>query len=135
MTRLDRTALRQGASVALVFAVPFAVLSRWFADSGDSSGFAALFWLAALGGFTLGAGVAAWVQRVGTPFTHGTITAGGTYIAAQAVFIVVKLARGGDVNWLGAFFTLTVVLVVGVIGGALGAALHRRGFSPSSSRR
>ena len=42
-------------------------------------------------GFLVGAGCAAWVQRVGFPLSHGLVTAGGTYAAAQAVFITVRL--------------------------------------------
>jgi hypothetical protein len=130
MTRLDREALRQGGTVSLVFAVPFAVLSRLFADSDDSSGFAALLWLMALAGFVVGAGVAAWLQRSGLPLVHGMAAAGGAYLIAQVAFIVVKLARGGDVNWLSALFTFTFVLVAGLIGGALGSMLQRRGITP-----
>jgi hypothetical protein len=132
MTRLDREALRQGGTVSLVFAVPFAVLSRLFAGSDDSSGFAALLWLMALAGFVVGAGVAAWLQRSGLPLVHGMVAAGGSYLTAQIVFIVVKLARGGDVNWLSALFTFTFVLVAGLIGGALGSMLQRRGIAPRS---
>lgn len=132
MTRLDRIAVRQGGAVSLMFAVPCALLSRWFADSGDSSGVAALLWLLALGGFVVGAGVASWLQRAGLPLVHGMVAAGGAYLAAQVLFIVIKLARGGDVNWLSALFTFTFVLVAGLIGGALGSMLQRRGITPRS---
>lgn len=134
MTRLDRTALRQGALVTLVFAVPASALSTWLAGRGGAAGAASLAWLVALAGFVVGAGVAAWLQRHGMPLMHGIVTAGGTYLAAQLAFIVVKLARGGDVNWLGVVFTFTVVLVAGVIGGALGGVLQRRGISPGARR-
>ena len=93
-----------------------------------------MLWLAALGGFTLGAGIAAWVQRTGFPLLHGLVCAGGTYLAAQAVFIVLKLFRGGTISWLGVFFTFTVVLFAGLVGGGLGSALRKRGMMPSSQR-
>ena len=66
--------------------------------------------LGAVVGFVLGAGCAAWVQRVGFPLSHGLVTAVGTYLAAQAVFIVVRLVRGLDVRWFAVVFNLTVVL-------------------------
>ena len=65
MSTIDRSALQQGAWVSLVFAVPFSIGSRWVADHDPGSPWASVLWLAALGGFTLGAGIAAWVQRTG----------------------------------------------------------------------
>ena len=132
MNTIDRSALQQGAWVALVFAVPFSVGSRWAAD--QNSPWASVLWLAALAGFTLGAGIAAWVQRTGFPLLHGLLCAGGTYLAAQSVFIVLKLFRGGTVRWIAVFFTFTVVLFAGLIGGGLGSALRRRGLLPSGQR-
>jgi hypothetical protein len=85
-------------------------------------------------GFVLGAGVAAWAQRLQLPLKHGIICAVGTYVAAQAVFIIVRSIRGNEVRWLAALFNLTAVAVAGLVGGALGSALQRRGFYPSSSR-
>ena len=130
MNNLDRAALRQGASVALVFAVPFSIGARIAADGSDDSPWALLLSLAALLGFTLGAGIAAWVQERGLPLLHGMVCAAGTYLAAQAVFVVVKLLRGGSVSWLGVFFNLTAVLFAGLVGGGLGSILRRRGLVP-----
>jgi hypothetical protein len=61
---------------------------------------------------------------------HGMVCAAGTYLAAQAVFVVVKLLRGGDVSWLGVFFNLTAVLFAGLVGGGLGSILRKRGLVP-----
>lgn len=134
--RLDLAALRAGASVALVFAVPFSVLARWLADrSGDDPSPAAA-WLSLLAvvGFVLGAGVAAWVQDRRLPYVHGIVCAAGTYLVAQAVFVTVKLVRGGSVSWLGVLFNLTAVVFAGLVGGTLGNALQRRGVTPSTRR-
>lgn len=127
---LDRDALRNGGAVALVFAVPFSIAARIAADN-DHSGWAVVLSLGAVVGFVLGAGCAAWIQRRGTPLTHGIVTAVATYLAAQAVFVVVKLVRGGDVSWMAIFFNLTFTAFAGLIGGLLGQALQRRGFAPS----
>jgi hypothetical protein len=134
VNNLDWNALRAGGSVALVFAIPFSIAARIVADGNGSAGTASLLSLAALIGFVLGAGVAAWTQQLQLPLKHGIICAVGTYVVAQAVFIVVRLIRGNEVRWLAAIFNLTAVAVAGLLGGALGGMMHRRGFYPSSSR-
>jgi hypothetical protein len=127
---LDTTALKQGASVALVFAVPFSIGARLVADHDANSPWTSVLWLFALGGFTLGAGIAAWVQTKNLPLVHGMACAGGTYLVAQTIFVVIKLLRGGDVRWLGIFFTFTAVLFAGLVGGGLGSILRKRGLVP-----
>lgn len=130
---LDFPALRQGAAIALVIGAPCAIGSSVLASGSDSdSGLVALLYLGAVAGFMLGAGVAAWVQRKSTPLTHGVVCAGGSYLVVQVTFSMIRLARGRDVSWLGLFFTFTVVLFAGVIGGVLGGMLQRKGFTPSS---
>jgi len=132
---LDWNALRAGGSVALVFAIPFSIAARVVADGGGSKATASLLSLAALVGFVLGAGVAAWTQELQLPLKHGLICAVGTYVIAQAVFILVRLVRGNEVHWLAAIFNLTAAAVAGLIGGALASLMHKRGFYPSSTRR
>ena len=129
--RWDPVALKAGASVALVFAVPFSIAARWAADSQDDSALAIWLSLGAVVGFVLGAGCAAWVQRLNLPYSHGLATATGTYLAAQAVFILFRLLRGAEVNWFAAFFNLSVVVLAGVVGGALGQRLRSKGFRPT----
>lgn len=134
---LDFPALRHGGAIAMTIGVPCAIGSSLIAsgDNGENnSPLVAVLWLGALAGFVVGAGVAAWVQSKTTPLIHGMVCAGGTYAAAQIVFSIVRLSRGRDVSWLGLFFTFTVVLFAGLIGGGLGGMLQRRGFAPSSTR-
>lgn len=135
---LDRRAIRAGASVSLVFAVPFSVAARLVAgDDGSDGGRATVAALLAFGaaiGFLLGAGVAAWHQERRTPLTHGIVTAAGAYVLPQAVLVVVKLARGGDVRWSGVVFNLTVAVTMGVLGGLLGSSMRRRGVVPTQRR-
>jgi hypothetical protein len=133
-SRFDWAAIRAGAGVCLVFAIPFSVGARWAADSRDASGLAIVLTLGALAGFVLGSGVAAWVQRVGFPLVHGLVTASATYLGAQAVFIAIRLLTGREVHWYAALFNLTPVLFAGVIGGLLGQLLQRNGLTPSSAR-
>lgn len=129
--RWDLDALKAGAMVSLVFAVPFSLGARWAADSRDDSTLAVWLSVGAIVGFLLGAGCAAWVQRLGLPLTHGLATAIGTYTAAQAIFIVVRLLRGSEVSWFAALFNLSVVAGVGLLGGSLGGRLRAKGFRPS----
>ena len=130
--RWDLDALRAGASVSLVFAVPFSIAARWAAESRDDSVLA--FWMSigAVVGFVLGAGCAAWVQRVDLPLSHALVTAIGTYTVAQAVFITIRLLRGSDVNWFAAMFNLSIVAGAGLVGGSLGRRLRAKGFRPSA---
>ena len=132
-SRWDTAALRAGASVSLVFAVPAAVLARLVADSAGP-GIIPLLYLVFIGGFIVGGGCAAWVQRVGMPLMHGLVAAGATYAAAQAVLIVVELLTGDSVDWFNVIFQLTVVLGAGLIGGFLGGRLRARGMVPSQER-
>jgi hypothetical protein len=127
----DWPAIRAGAAVSLLFAVPLAIGARVAAD-GDHDGVAIGLSIGATIGFLVGAGCAAWVQRAGTPLSHGLVTAGGTYLAAQGVFIAVRLVRGDDVRWFGTLFTLTIVLLAGVLGGLLGQRLQASGLRPSA---
>ena len=72
--RWDTAALRMGAMVSLIFAIPFSIGASW-AASRDSTALAIWLVLGAIGGFTLGAGCAAWVQRLDLPLSHGLVTA------------------------------------------------------------
>lgn len=130
--RWDWPALRAGASVALVFAIPLTVVAA-IVDS-DSGALNALFFFGAMLGFVLGGGCAAWAQRAGTPLSHGVVSAGATYLIVQAVFIVFRLAGGDSVNWFSVFFTLGLVVTAGLFGGILGNRLQQRGFVPSTTR-
>lgn len=128
--RWDLPAIRAGASVALVFAVPLSIAARFVSGSG----LAVLLSFAAALGFLLGAAVAAWHQQKRTPLSHGLVTATSTYLVAQAVFIVIKLIRGGDVAWSGVMFNLAITMAMGSFGGLLGSSMQRRGAYPQGRR-
>lgn len=128
--RWDLQAMRAGASVALVFAVPFSIAARIV--SGTSAAIVLVF-LAALG-FLLGSAVAAWHQQRGTPLSHAMVTAAGAYLIPQSIFVIVKLARGGDVTWSGVIANLLVAVSAGAIGGVLGSSLQARGVLPQGRR-
>jgi hypothetical protein len=130
--RWDWPALRVGASVALVFAIPLTVVAA-VVDS-DNGALNALFFFGAMFGFVLGGGCAAWAQRAGTPLSHGVVSAGATYLIVQAAFVTIRLTSGDSVNWFSVFFTLGLVGSAGLFGGVLGNRLQQRGFVPASTR-
>lgn len=130
--RWDSDAIKQGVGVCLILAVPLTLLAA-FVDS-DDAGLNALFFFGAMFGFVLGAGCAAWIQQRGTPFSHAVIAAMIAYVGAQVVFITIRLAGGNTVNWFSVFFTLSLVILAGMIGGALGNMLQARGLMPSGRR-
>jgi hypothetical protein len=132
--RWDRPAIVSGAAVALVVAVPFSIGARLSADA-DNPSLAVWLTLGAVIGFVLGAGCAAWSQRVDAPLSHGMVTATGTYLATQAVLVVVRLVRGADVHWFALFFNLSVVALAGLVGGLFGRRLRDRGMVPAGERR
>lgn len=130
--RWDLAAVRAGIGVCLLLAVPLTLIAALV--NSDSAGLNAFFFFGAMLGFVLGGGCAAWVQRKGTPMSHGVLSTTIAYLGAQAVFIAIALIRDSSVNWFGVFFTLSLVLLAGVFGGMLGSQLQARGFVPSSQR-
>ena len=128
--RWDALALREGASVAVLCAVPFTLIARFAFGEDDKSGWASLLALATFAGFVLGAGVAAWRQQRGTPLLHGVATAVGVFVAVQVVFAALKLLRGESVNSGRIAVSLSLAALAGLIGGMLGSFLQRQGMAP-----
>ena len=126
--RWDPAALRAGAGVCLLIALPATVLGALV------DGLRGLSFFVALGGFVIGSGCAAWTQRTGTPLSHGIVTAIGTYVAAQLVFVVARLVAGREVEWAAVIVTLSLVSFAGLVGGFLGSRLLGRGVVPSTRR-
>jgi len=114
----------------VVFAAPFLIAARIVADHDKNSSLAVLLILIAIVGFVVGAGVAAWRQRCRTPLSHGIVTAAGTFVVVQGVFVILNLIRGADIRWFNIAFTLTVTMFAGMIGGLLGINLQKRGMVP-----
>ena len=127
----DPAAIRAGAGVALVFAVPFQIGAQ---VAGSGSGWSLALRLASLVGFLLGAGVAAWVQDRDLPLAHGLVTAIGAFAVAQLAFVLVRAFAGNDLRLLAAAANLAPVAGVGLLGGRLGLALQRTGARPGARR-
>jgi len=128
---IDREALRAGASVTLLFAVPPTLVARFVLDNNDdTSGWAPLLSLIAVLGFVLGSGVAAWRQQAQRPMAHAVLAGAGVFVAAQAVFLAVRIATSGDVRVMRIFTSFSLALVASVIGGLLGNFLQKNGIRP-----
>jgi hypothetical protein len=130
--RWDREALRAGVSICLTMAVPLRLIAALL-DS-DSGGLRALLFFVYLVIFVIGAGCAAWVQRVGTPMSHAVVAAVGTALVVEVVLTAIRLARGTGLPWFSTFFTISLISVCGLIGGILGSRLRGRGVLPSSQQ-
>ncbi len=121
--RLDALAIRQGVSVAVMFALPFGVAAAVVRD--DRKGLAAVLAVLALGGLFVGAGVAAWKQTRGTPLTHGIVTSVGVFIAIQAIGIVRRLIAGDPLHGGRIASSLVLSAFAGVLGGLVGSWIIR----------
>jgi hypothetical protein len=128
---LDRQALVEGASVAALTAVPFGVVARLVTTNDRASGWAALLAVLVLVGLLLGAGVAAWRQQVGTPMTHGLLTAVGVFVVIQLVGIARRALAGDALHWSRISSSLVLTLIAGLVGGLLGSFLQRSGVRSS----
>ncbi len=128
--RWDGQAIREGASVAVLFAVPFTIIARLAFDDDDKSGWASVLALASFLGFVLGAGVAAWRQRRGAPLSHGVVTAVGVFVVVQILFAVIRVAGGNSLNVGKIIVSLSLTALAGLLGGLLGSFLQRQGMAP-----
>lgn len=132
MSRLDRLALRQGASVTFVFAVPPTLIARFVLDTADSPGaWAPFLSLVALFGFILGAGVASWRTTTGQPMAHAFLAGSGVFVVAQLAFLLIRLAAGGEIRVGRILVAFSLSLVASFIGGWLGIGLRKSGATPT----
>ena len=114
--RWDVDALRSGALICLVLAVPFTLLGL------VSDGARVISFFGAVIGFIIGSGSAAWAQRCGTPLSHALVTAIGVPTwGPRPCSSSFDSATDRTVNWFGVFFTLSIVSFAGIVGGFLGS--------------
>ena len=129
--RWDLEAIKAGASVATLLAVPPTLIARFMIDdTSGTNGWAPLLLLLAIFGFVIGSGQAAWRQQRGTPILHGMITSTGVFVVAQSVFALVKLAMGDDLRFMRIATSFSLAMFAGLIGGLLGYYLQRNGPAP-----
>jgi putative membrane protein (TIGR04086 family) len=121
--RLDPRALRQGAVVAAVIAVPAGVIGRVLSDRSNPPDWLWVLVVVVLAGLVAGAAVAASRQDRGFPLTHGVVTAVGVFVVVQAVGILLRLLRSDSISWSRVTSSLLLSLMAGMVGGLLGSAL------------
>jgi hypothetical protein len=121
--RLDPRALREGAVVAAVVAVPAGVVGRVLSDRPNQPDWLWLLVVLVLAGLVAGAAVAASRQDRGFPLTHGVVTAVGVFVAVQAVGILIRLLRGDSISWSRVTSSLLLSFMAGLVGGLLGSVL------------
>jgi putative membrane protein (TIGR04086 family) len=128
---LDLDAVRKGATVAALIAVPVALLSiavRSDDRPGQNRGAVGFFTLLVLAALVIGAAFAARRQRRGTPFLHGIVTS-ACVVVLLAVVRLVRRAIQGHGPGLSVMSNLLLGIVCGIIGGLIGG---RRGRSPAA---
>ncbi len=125
--QLDAEALKSGASVAALTAVPCGIIGRIVLDDSSRSSWVSLFAFLVLVGLVLGAGVAAWRQSLDAPLTHGIVTAMGVFVVVQLVGIARHLVTGTATRWGVVLSSLLLSLIAGTVGGLLGSFLRRNG--------
>ena len=119
---LDRSAVGRGLVVALAVVVPAAVAGQASADGSLLRSLSLLGVLAglAVGGFQAG-------RLAGDPrLPAGAATGAAAYLVVQGVGVVLRLARGESVAWLGIPFLAALSASVGMLG-AWASTLPRLG--------
>jgi putative membrane protein (TIGR04086 family) len=113
---IDWRAVRAGAIAALVFAAPAAIISAIVVDD-DSGAVVFVFYAVIIIGMLVG-GFVAGSKRPDTPLTHGAVAAATAYVIAQALAVLIKLAKGSEVRSPAVYvFNLLLMASIGVVGG------------------
>jgi putative membrane protein (TIGR04086 family) len=124
--RFDTDALRQGVTIALVVAVPVAVVWRLTVAEDERPWWTVLFSLAVLVALGAGAFVAARRQHQGTPLAHGLVVALISFVVVTVVSVVGRALRGDSLGLDTIVSNLLLTLLVGSIGGLLGGRARTR---------
>ena len=113
---VDWRAVRAGVVAALVFAAPAAIISA-IVVSDDSGDGVFAFYVVIIIGMLVG-GFVAGSKRPDAPLTHGAIAAAVAYVIAQAMALVIKLAKGDELRSPAVYvFNLLLMASIGVVGG------------------
>ena len=123
---VDLDAVRDGALVAALIAVPAGVLAQVLDDEdATSNGWVSILALVVLLGLVIGAAVAAARQRTGTPLTHGILTAVGVFVVVQVIGILRRTLADDGITWSRIASSFLLSLMAGVVGGLIGSRANR----------
>lgn len=108
----DLAAAGRGGAAALALLVPGVVLGEL---AGPGSLLRSLSLVVVLAGFALG-GAAAGRAAAHDRLPSGALAAGGAYLVVQAVGVVLRLARGESVSWIGFPLLFLLAASIGMVG-------------------
>ena len=111
-------ALWRGTVTALVVVLPAAIFNNVVVADGEeptSPLVLLLFALILLGGASGGWAVIRLSSTARLP--HAAGAAAGAYLIAQAIGVVLRLARGDDLSWVGYPFLALLMATCGMLGG------------------
>ena len=126
MPELTWRAIGAGALVALLLAVPTALISQALdsADQlGDESSLPFIFAAVIIVALGIGGATAA-ARRPDAPMTHGILAALVAYGIVQGLGVIRRLVAGEDISWTALLFTASAAATAGLIG-ALVASRRR----------
>lgn len=123
LSKVDWTAVRSGALVAIAICLPFALVSQVLAGDGEGnpSGIVYLLYFAVLAGFVIG-GFVAGQRASGTPYTSGAVAALCGFVAIQTAGVIVRLVDGDEIRIV--LIVTNALLAYGA--GLLGAGIASR---------
>lgn len=127
MSRLDGRAVLLGAAVALVVAVPPAVIAQVRADRDtlEASSWVLVLFALILIAFVAGGWVAAR-QGPAQALANGAVAALVAFAVVQGYGVARRLADGDDVRWLAILFNALLTASCGTVGAVLASRRGRR---------
>ena len=126
---LDRGAILHGAIAAAVIAVPAGVVQNVVAE-GSSVRF--FMFLLVVVGFIAG-GFVAGRDAPERALVHGGLAALAVYLSVQTIGIVLRLARGVAITWIGIPLIALLSISCGIMGGYFAFRRSVRGLEPPAS--
>jgi len=124
---LDRRAVLTGAGLALLVAVPPAVVAQVQSDRRalEGSNWVLVLFGVILFGFLLG-GFAAARRRPANPLVNGAAASFTAFALVQGYGIVRRLADGEELRWLGIVFAALLAASCGILGAIVASMGSRR---------
>lgn len=128
MSRLDLRAVVIGAVVALVIAVPPAVLAQVQSDRDalEGSNWVLVLFAVVLLAFVAGGYVAAQRTRR-EPLVAGALAAVTAFVVVQGYGVARRLADGDEIRWFGILFAALLAASCGTVGAIVASARGHRG--------
>ncbi len=128
MSRLDLRAVVIGAVVALVIAVPPAVLAQVQSDRDalEGSNWVLVLFAVVLLAFVAGGYVAAQRARR-EPLVAGALAAVTAFVVVQGYGVARRLADGDEIRWFGILFAALLAASCGTVGAIVASARGHRG--------